>query len=375
MSPQCPASTPAGLLQDAEALRTQLMPDSKPWAILGQSFGGFCCVEYLSKFPSGAYPPTATRPPAPRRTPAAAALVSTASSCIAPAHAAVSQQQTRRPHAGVSECIMTGGIPPDIDSPCAADAVYTRTYHHVIKQNQKYYERFPQDVEKVKRIVRCVTSSAPPCGISSACPLPCWPSGTSWRSPPAASEPLPAIGSPPAACRSSAWEVRITPLCPPRLSTPIACVAHGRTHPRGRAVGVPSGSRERALHTEAAVPAALGGGGAGGGFERLHFIIDAAVDETQGAAELTPNFLKAFDAAIPFDTNPLYAVLHESCYTRGGATRWAAQRIRDSLFSEAFSPEVRPPRRGNTRSTRLRRLPPALVVSRLACAGAGRRKR
>lgn len=32
--------------------------------------------------------------------------------------------------------------------------VYSRTYHHVIKQNQKYYERFPQDVEKVKNIVR-----------------------------------------------------------------------------------------------------------------------------------------------------------------------------------------------------------------------------
>lgn len=56
--------------------------------------------------------------------------------------------------AGVSECLITGGIPPQIDQPCAADMVYSRTYHHVIKQNQKYYERFPQDVEKVKNIVR-----------------------------------------------------------------------------------------------------------------------------------------------------------------------------------------------------------------------------
>lgn len=33
----------------------QLLPENKPWAILGQSFGGFCCVEYLSKFPSGLF--------------------------------------------------------------------------------------------------------------------------------------------------------------------------------------------------------------------------------------------------------------------------------------------------------------------------------
>lgn len=34
-----------------------MLPDSsKAWAILGQSFGGFCCVEYLSKFPSSAHP-------------------------------------------------------------------------------------------------------------------------------------------------------------------------------------------------------------------------------------------------------------------------------------------------------------------------------
>lgn len=64
-------------------------------------------------------------------------------------------------HAGVSECMLTGGIPPEINSPCAADAVYQRTYHHVIKQNQKFYERFPQDVDKVKKIVRSVRASVP----------------------------------------------------------------------------------------------------------------------------------------------------------------------------------------------------------------------
>eukprot|EP00892_Ulva_mutabilis_P003289 jgi/Ulvmu1/1331/UM011_0059.1 len=208
------------IVKDAETLRTHLTPDKKPWAILGQSFGGFCCVEYLSKYPSG-----------------------------------------------VSECIMTGGIPPQINSACAADAVYSRTYQHVIKQNKKFYDRFPQDVEKVKQVVRHLMS-LPGGGVTT-------PAGN--------------------------W------LCPRSLQI----------------LGM----------------GALGGGGAGGGFERLHFIIDSALDETQGKPELMPAFLKAFDASIPFDTNPLYAVIHESCYTSGGATRWAAQRIRDTLFSKAFDPE------------------------------------
>lgn len=43
------------IVKDAEIVRKHLSPDnpSKPWSILGQSFGGFCCVEYLSKFPEG----------------------------------------------------------------------------------------------------------------------------------------------------------------------------------------------------------------------------------------------------------------------------------------------------------------------------------
>lgn len=70
-------------------------------------------------------------------------------------------------------------------------------------------------------------------------------------------------------------------------------------------------------------------------------MLDAALDDTQGPPEITPAFLRAFDASIPFDTNPLYAVIHETCYTRGAATRWAAQRARDSHFAAAFDPEVR----------------------------------
>ena len=95
--------------------------------------------------------------------------------------------------------------------------------------------------------------------------------------------------------------------------------------------------------TVSSTRAALGGGGAGGGFERLHFLLASALDYWQGAPELTPRFLKDFDAWLPFDSNPLYAVLHESIYSQGPATRWAAQRVREQQFDKAFDAEVRVP--------------------------------
>ena len=88
--------------------------------------------------------------------------------------------------------------------------------------------------------------------------------------------------------------------------------------------------------------AALGGGGPGGGFDRLHFMLDAAIDTCGPFPELTPQFLKSFDACVPFDTNPLYALLHESCYSSGAATRWAAQRVQDEQWAKLFDPVVRP---------------------------------
>ena len=48
---------------------------------------------------------------------------------------------------------MTGGIPPDITQACSADAVYRSLYRRVMLQNQRYYERFPNDIKLVQRIV------------------------------------------------------------------------------------------------------------------------------------------------------------------------------------------------------------------------------
>jgi hypothetical protein len=34
---------------------------------------------------------------------------------------------------------------------------------------------------------------------------------------------------------------------------------------------------------------------------------------------------------IDFDTNPLYAIMHEAIYCQGAASKWAAHRVRQEL--------------------------------------------
>jgi len=83
------------IVADAELIRAQVTGGA-PWSLLGQSFGGFTAVTYLS----------------------------------------------RAPH-GVAEAFLAGGL-PGLDA-TAAD-VYRLTYPAVAAKNQAHYERYPQDV-------------------------------------------------------------------------------------------------------------------------------------------------------------------------------------------------------------------------------------
>lgn len=46
--------------------------------------------------------------------------------------------------------------------------------------------------------------------------------------------------------------------------------------------------------------------------------------------------MQGVETWFSWDTNPLYAVLHESIYCQGAASQWAAQRVRDASFADAF---------------------------------------
>jgi pimeloyl-ACP methyl ester carboxylesterase len=65
--------------------------------------------------------------------------------------------------------------------------------------------------------------------------------------------------------------------------------------------------------------------GMDGGAEALHFLLERDPS--------SPGFTHDFAAMVPFNArNPLYAVLHESSYADGGATRWSAERVQPEDF-------------------------------------------
>jgi hypothetical protein len=65
--------------------------------------------------------------------------------------------------------------------------------------------------------------------------------------------------------------------------------------------------------------------GAGSGSHRLHYLLESAMP---GPGGLSDPFLADVEAELSLIRRPLYAVVHEACYAQGGATRWAAERIR-----------------------------------------------
>src|SRR5690625_6761179 len=78
--------------------------------------------------------------------------------------------------------------------------------------------------------------------------------------------------------------------------------------------------------------------GASQGAERLHLLLDLDPD--------SPAFAHDLAAALPFSgRNPLYSVIHESCWPDGMATRWAAERtmpqaVREDPRSEEHTSEL-----------------------------------
>eukprot|EP00252_Welwitschia_mirabilis_P005113 TRINITY_DN1552_c0_g1_i6.p2 TRINITY_DN1552_c0_g1~~TRINITY_DN1552_c0_g1_i6.p2 ORF type:complete len:155 (+),score=30.99 TRINITY_DN1552_c0_g1_i6:947-1411(+) len=78
--------------------------------------------------------------------------------------------------------------------------------------------------------------------------------------------------------------------------------------------------------------------GSGGGFERLHYMFEKAWDPVLVPGtkkQLSYNFRRTFEDWIGFDTNPLYAIMHEAIYSQGAASRWSAEKIRNE-FQDVF---------------------------------------
>jgi pimeloyl-ACP methyl ester carboxylesterase len=95
------------IVADAELIRPQVTGGER-WSVLGQSFGGFCTVSYLSFAPGG-----------------------------------------------LREALLTGGLP---GLHTHADDVYRLTYPKVAELNLAHYERYPQDVAQARRVAAALAS-------------------------------------------------------------------------------------------------------------------------------------------------------------------------------------------------------------------------
>ena len=92
------------IVRDAERLRRAL--GIERWSVLGQSFGGFCVVTYLSLAPEG-----------------------------------------------LREAFVTGGLPPLGNR---IDDVYTATYARTLAASRRHYERYPGDRARVRALLERV---------------------------------------------------------------------------------------------------------------------------------------------------------------------------------------------------------------------------
>jgi pimeloyl-ACP methyl ester carboxylesterase len=121
VGPDIPGATPAeqaaylthfradSIVHDAELIRRELGVDR--WSVLGQSFGGFTSLTYLSIAPDG-----------------------------------------------LREAFLTGGLAP-VDGR-SVDDIYGATYRRVIDANRRYFERYPDDRARVREIHRRIESEA-----------------------------------------------------------------------------------------------------------------------------------------------------------------------------------------------------------------------
>jgi pimeloyl-ACP methyl ester carboxylesterase len=88
------------IVADAELVRARLGVDR--WSVLGQSFGGFCALRYLSASPDA-----------------------------------------------LREVLFTGGLPP-VGRP--VDDAYRATYATMLERTRRYYARYPQDRDRVRAL-------------------------------------------------------------------------------------------------------------------------------------------------------------------------------------------------------------------------------
>ena len=191
------------IVRDAEAIRARLSPD-EPWSTIGQSYGGWCTMTYLSLHPEG-----------------------------------------------LKECFIFGGV-PGLDR--NAKEIYEGTFPFVEERNRQYFEKFPEDKERLVKLSRHLQENDVR-----------MPNGD-----------------------------RLTPR-------------------RVQLLGLKLGFAEAA--------------------EEIHFLLEEALMRTGSSEVVSHAFMKGLSASIPFDSNPIFALLHEAIYAQGSASGWACDAVQRESYA------------------------------------------
>lgn len=64
------------------------------------------------------------------------------------------------------------------------------------------------------------------------------------------------------------------------------------------------------------------------GFEQVHYLLEEAFVNSPNDPGLSYPFLRRFENLFSFETNPIYALLHEPLYCQEEASNWSAERLR-----------------------------------------------
>lgn len=64
------------------------------------------------------------------------------------------------------------------------------------------------------------------------------------------------------------------------------------------------------------------------GPESVYYLLEQALIDTDKGVTLNPLFLAHFCQLLDYNTNPIFALLHESIYCQQSASNWAAHRVR-----------------------------------------------
>ena len=102
------------IVRDCEVIRKTMLEPGEQWTVLGQSFGGFCVMAYLSLAPEG-----------------------------------------------LKRALITGGLPP-VTPGCSAEEVYRHTYKRAADRSMRFYQRFPQHVQTVREIASVLEAAPVP---------------------------------------------------------------------------------------------------------------------------------------------------------------------------------------------------------------------